>query len=177
MLATERLFLIPTTVPLLDAIVNEDWATLAARLGSVGYADNWLHFPEAYLWLRDYLREHDDAPAWWSYLIVHRHDVRLIGTCGFKGAPDPRGSVEVGYEIADAYQNRGFATETARALCDFAFAQPGVHVVTAQTLAEENASVNVLRKLGFTFMQEKTDLEDGKIWEWERRREQEKAGE
>ncbi len=176
MLVTDRLFLIPTTLPLLDAIVEENWGALSARLGGVDYAENWLHFPEAYAWLRDYLREHNDEPEWWSYVIVHRQDVRLIGTCGFKGAPDPSGSIEVGYEIADSYQGRGLATETARALCDFAFAQPGVRVVSAHTLAEENASVSVLRKLGFTFVQEKIDIEDGHIWEWQLGRAQPEGG-
>ena len=170
MLATDRLFLVPTTLPLLDAIVEADWATLAARLGGVGYAENWLHFPEAYVWLRDYLREHDDEPDWWSYLIIHRHGVRLIGTCGFKGAPDPAGSIEIGYEIADDYQGRGFGTEAAQALCDFAFAQSGVRSIMAHTLAEENASCRILRKLGFAFVQEKIDIEDGRIWEWQRGR-------
>ena len=170
MLATDRLFLVPTTLPLLDAIVEADWATLAARLGGVGYAENWLHFPEAYAWLRDYLREHDDEPDWWSYLVIHRQDVRLIGTCGYKGPPDPKGAIEIGYEIADAYQNNGYGTEAARALCEFGFAQPGVHVIIAQTLAEENASCKILRKLGFQFVQEKVDIEDGLIWEWVRGR-------
>ena len=93
---------------------------------------------------------------------------QLIGTCGFKGAPSIDGEVEIGYEIADNYQNRGLATETARALTEFAFAQSGVEKVIAQTLAEENASVRVLKKLGFEFVCAKIDIEDGEIWEWKR---------
>ena len=176
MLATDRLLLIPTTLPLLDAIVESDWAALAARLGGVDFADNWMHFPEAYAWLRDYLSDHNDEPEWWSYLIVHRQDARLIGTCGYKGAPNPWGAVEIGYEIADSYQGQGLGTEAAQALCEFGFAQPGVQVITAQTLGEENASCCILRKLGFQFVQEKVDMEDGLLWEWRRERMAVKAG-
>lgn len=166
MLETDRLFLIQSQVPMLHAIVEEDWPDLSRLLGGVDFADNWYHFPEVFAWMHDYLSENPDDGMWWTYLIVHKQDVRLIGTCGFKGAPSIDGEVEIGYEIADAYQNRGLATETARALSQFAFAQASVQKVLAQTLAEENASVRVLRKLGFQFVGAKIDIEDGEIWEW-----------
>lgn len=166
MLLTERLFLVPTTLPMLEAIVDEDWPTLSALLGGVDFAEHWTHFTEALIWMRDYAREHPTDMGWWNYLIIHRYDVRLIGTCGYKGAPGPDGAVEIGYEIADAYQGRGFAVESARALVERAFEHEGVRVITANTLAEENASCSVLRKLGFQFAGEHIDIEDGKIWEW-----------
>lgn len=165
MLQTERLFLVPATLPMLEAIVGEDWPSLSSLLGGVDLAENWTHFPETLVWTCDYLREHPDDLGWWNYLIIHRYDARLIGTCGYKGAP-MNGQVEIGYEIADAYQGRGFATEAARALMEFAFSHDAVQTVTAHTLAEENASCGVLRKLGFQFKGEHLDIEDGKIWEW-----------
>lgn len=167
-ITTERLYIVPATGPLLRLIVAENWPGLSAALGGVDIAEHWLHFPEAIRWMRDYLQEHPDEAGWWTRLIIHRKDVRLIGTCGFKGPPTPEGIVEIGYEIADGYQGQGLATETARALVEHAFAQGGVRVAVAHTLAEENASVAVLRKLGFRFVEEVFDLEDGKIWKWER---------
>lgn len=170
MLTTDRLFLIPSTLPLLDAVVDQDWPALAAGLGGVDFAENWNHFPEAQAWMRHYLHEHPDEITWWNYLIVHRADVRLIGTCGYKGMPTPEGLVEIGYEIADNYQGQGLATETARTLVDEAFRHEGVLSIIAHTLALENASVRVLRKLGFSFVHEIFDLEDGKIWQWQLQR-------
>lgn len=170
MLQTVRLFLIPTTLPMLEAIAADDWHTLSSLLGGVDIADRWTHFPEALLWMRDYAREHSPDMSWWNYLLIHRHDVRLIGTCGFKGPPGPDGLVEIGYEIADAYQGRGFATEAARRLMEHALAHDAVVAITAHTLAEENASCAVLRKLGFQFAGEHIDIEDGRIWAWHRER-------
>lgn len=170
MLQTERLFLVPTTLPMLEAIVEENWPALSALLGGVDLADQWTHFPEALIWMRDYAREHPTDMNWWNYLVIHRHDVRLIGTCGYKGAPGPDGTVEIGYEIAEAYQGRGFATESAQKLMDHALTFEAVRAVTAHTLAEENASCAILRKLGFQFVGEHIDIEDGKIWEWRRER-------
>jgi RimJ/RimL family protein N-acetyltransferase len=166
MLETARLFLVKATVPMLDAVVRQDWGQLSTLLGGVDFAEDWYHFPEVFAWMRDYLQEHPEDAGWWTYLIVHRQDARLIGTCGYKGAPSVDGTVEIGYEIAERYQNQGLATEAAGALTDFAFRQSGVRAVMAQTLAEENASVRVLRKLGFQYVGEKIDIEDGHLWEW-----------
>ena len=99
-------------------------------------------------------------------MTIHRTDKKLIGACGFKGEPDPNGDVEIGYETASAYRNRGLATEAARGLLRFAFGDERVRRVNANTLAEENASTRLLRTLGFTLTGEETDLEVGKIWTW-----------
>jgi [ribosomal protein S5]-alanine N-acetyltransferase len=166
MIETQRLFLVPSTAEMMHSAVEEDWPTLSRLLGGVDFADQWSHFPEAMLWMRDRLQDEPGESIWWNYLIILRSEARLIGTCGYKGPPEPDGSVEIGYEIADAYQSRGFATEAARALLEWALAQPGVSFVKACTLAEENPSVHLLRRLGFVFTEEKIDIEDGKLWEW-----------
>ncbi|HND89459.1 MAG TPA: GNAT family N-acetyltransferase [Saprospiraceae bacterium] len=166
MLSTTRLFLLPSSPAMLHAAVEGDQATLSRLLGGVSIAEHWSHFPEALVWMRDYLQDAPQEAGWWNYLIIHRPDACLIGTCGFKGPPGPDGAVEIGYEIADAYQGRGLATEAAGALADWAARQPGVSAITAHTLAEENASVALLRRLGFQFEGEWVDLEDGRIWGW-----------
>lgn len=165
-ITTPRLYLLPSSVAMLHAAVEEDWATLSGLLGGASIADQWSHFPEAMVWMYDYLQEAPGEAKWWNYFIVHSSDTCLIGTCGFKGPPGPDGAVEIGYEIAEAYQGQGLGTEAARALVDWASAQPGVVAVTAQTLAEENASVALLRRLEFQFEGEWVDLEDGCLWAW-----------
>ncbi|MFN0174931.1 MAG: GNAT family N-acetyltransferase [Saprospiraceae bacterium] len=166
MLQTERLFLVPANLPMLEAIADEDWPALSGLLGGVDFAEHWLHFPEAMIWMRDFLREHEADLGWWNFLIIHRLDVRLIGTCGYKGTPSIEGEVEIGYEIAEAYQNQGLATEAASTLVENAFRHEAVKLVTAHTLAEKNASNTLLQKIGFQFVSEQIDIEDGKIWEW-----------
>ena len=166
LLQTERLILFPAGLPILDAMVRKEWPQLSSLLGGVDLADGWTHFPEALAWMRDHLKENPEETGMWSYCVIHRNDVRLIGTCGYKGFPDPDGFLEIGYEIAVAYQNRGLATEAALALTGHALSMNGVSGVMAHTLAEENASAAVLRKLGFQFVEEIVDIEDGLIWRW-----------
>jgi [ribosomal protein S5]-alanine N-acetyltransferase len=170
MITTERLFLVPSTLPMLEAIVDNDLPALSAALGGVDIADQWYEDLNPMMWLRDFLREYNQTPEWWNYLFIHQHDVRLIGTGGYKGPPHVDGAVEIGYEIAESYRNRGLAREAAKGLCDNAFKHPEVSAVIAHTLAEENASVALLRKLGFQFVEEIMDVEDGLIWKWVLRR-------
>lgn len=166
MLETTVLFLMPATQAMLDAAAGNNMTSLSSLLGGVNIEPGWSQFPDALRWMRDYLRANPNENGWWSYFIVHGRDARLIGTCGYKGAPSAKGEVAIGYEIAPRYQNQGLATEASKALIDNAFLYPTVKAVVAQTLPQENASTAVLRKLGFTFVGENFDLNDGKIWEW-----------
>ena len=92
-----------------------------------------------------------------------------VGSCGYKGPPGADGSVEIAYGVDPEYQNRGYATEVAQALVDYAFTVDGISVVRAHTLSEVNASTRVLTKCGFEKLGEVIDPEDGLVWRWERR--------
>jgi ribosomal-protein-alanine N-acetyltransferase len=58
----------------------------------------------------------------------------------------------------------------ARLLTDLALRQPEVLIVRAHTLAEENASVRILRRLQFAHLGTVDDPDDGPVWRWERQR-------
>jgi len=103
---------------------------------------------------------------WWAYLPIHIESNTLIGSCGYKGPPNTNGMVEIGYEIVEAYRNQGYATELAHMLIGNAFNNPQVIKLQAHTLAIENASVKVLKKCGFVFVEELEDKEDGTILKW-----------
>lgn len=60
--------------------------------------------------------------------------------------------VEVGYSIMPAFQRLGLASEAVAALIDWAFSDPGVQLVTAETLPSLPASIRVLEKNGFQFL-------------------------
>lgn len=86
---------------------------------------------------------------WYTYwLIIIKAGPVGAGLIGFKGHPDAAGKTEVGYGIAEAYQNRGYMTEALRALSDWAFQNPDCRVLTA-TRVVNPASARVLAKLGW----------------------------
>jgi RimJ/RimL family protein N-acetyltransferase len=103
-----------------------------------------------------------------SFSIVERASGSVVGGCGFKGPPDAEGVVEVAYGIDPAHRGRGFATEAARALVEFAFASTRVRRVRAHTQPGNSASARVLTKCGFLPLGEVMDSEDGLVCRWER---------
>ena len=111
----------------------------------------------------------DSTPDPWrhGFFAVHRDRRCVIGTAGYKGAPDAEGIVEIAYGIAPEYQGQGYATEAAAALVTYAV-DHGARRIRAHTLPEANASTGVLKKCGFQFIGPVVDPEDGPVWRWER---------
>jgi ribosomal-protein-alanine N-acetyltransferase len=118
-------------------------------------------------WL-EMLRASTEPDVWrHGFAVVHRDDNIVIGTAGFKGPADEKGVVEIAYGIVPDYQGRGFATEAAASLTEFAYDTDGVKLVIAHTLPTPNASTRVLAKCGFKYVGEVNDPEDGPVWRWE----------
>ena len=131
--------------------------------------------------LREFYTSGEVSPAWFAalrsatvadpwrhgFFIVDPRRKEVVGTAGFKGPPDADGVVEIAYGVAPEYQGRGYATEAATALVEFALAEPSVRTVRAHTLPEPNASTRVLTKNGFRHLGEVMDPEDGRVWRWE----------
>jgi len=108
-------------------------------------------------------------PWQFGFAVIHKIDNVLIGMCGFPGPPDSERVAEIAYGIAPSYQGRGYATEVANALIDFASADSRVRTILAHTLAETNASTRVLEKCGFQKVAETVDPENNlPVWRWER---------
>ncbi len=168
MIKTERLNLIACELKHFDAF-EQDENKLGEML-NVEFADGWLVFPEIITHSREFLENNPDAANWWMYFFIHSADRKLVGNGGFKGKPDDRGMVEIGYAMAPAYRGKGLATEATQGLIDFAFSNPQIQTIQAHTLAEENESVRVLRKVEMTFVKELNDPEDGDIWQWQLKR-------
>jgi RimJ/RimL family protein N-acetyltransferase len=78
----------------------------------------------------------------------------------------PIGSRHCGTRRA-SFEGRGYATEAAAALVDFALASGQVRLVRAHTLPEVNASTRVLLKCGFRHVGTVVDPDDGPVWRWE----------
>jgi RimJ/RimL family protein N-acetyltransferase len=120
------------------------------------------------------------SPAWlagmraakvgdpWAYAfrVVQRDTNSVIGTCSFKGPPVD-GVVEISYSINPEHEGKGYATEAAQALVDFATSRQGVRLVIAHTLPGGAASKRVLGKCGFRYVGEAVDPEDGTVARFE----------
>jgi len=88
----------------------------------------------------------DPSMLYWGSWLVMTKDGQVVGDIGFKGKPDSRQAVEIGYGLLPAFLNRGFATEAVRALIDWVFDQTEVKAVLAKTDLTNQASIRVLEK-------------------------------
>jgi RimJ/RimL family protein N-acetyltransferase len=126
----------------------------------------------------DMLRSSFEPDVWLhGFAVVDRKETLVVGNTAFVGPPNENGEVEIAYGVVPSFEGRGYATQAATALTEFAFADPRVKTVIAHTLPEKNASTRILEKIGFTFIGEIEHPEDGTIWRWEKQLERITSGE
>ncbi|MEL7562551.1 GNAT family N-acetyltransferase [Dehalogenimonas sp. 4OHTPN] len=164
-IVTPRLDLILEDIAALEAF-SESPAKLASLLG----AEVPPHWPvcgaDVITYVIDWLKSDPELGGFGAYFIIHRDDRKLIGDGGFKGRPNQSGEVELGYSLIEAYRGQGYATEASRALADWAFSQPDVTAVRAETLPDGFASQAVLKKIGMVFDGEYLHPDDGRVFRW-----------
>ena len=166
---TASLVLIPTLPRHLVILIEEpdSFEKAAGLQAAPGLRDFFVSDEVSPQWVAE-LKKADDADPWHhGFLIVEDRSGLAIGSAGFKGPPDPTGAVEIAYGVVPEYQGRGYATEAAAALVDYARDKGQAVLVRAHTLPERNASTRVLEKCGFQCVGEKIDPDDGRVWRWE----------
>lgn len=151
----ERLELVAGTLQLARAEL-EDRERLA-RLLDARVPESWppeFNNSETQQFTVERLTEGPDQAGWWCWYLVLRDDGGsgrvLVGVCGFKGKPGADGTVEVGYSVLEEFQRSGYATEAVQGLLSWAFSQPEVTRVIAETLPPLTSSIRVLEKIGFS---------------------------
>jgi len=83
-----------------------------------------------------------------SWEIVLKKENRIIGGLCFKGSPDEKGRVEIGYGMQDEYRCKGYMTEAVKELINWAFSFNNVTEVIAETEKDNLPSYRVLEKAG-----------------------------
>jgi len=130
----------------LRAPSDSDVAAMVALAGDRRVAENTARIPHPYtaadaVGLLDSINQNGGETVFTIAL-----DGALIGMCGL----DPRqDSVELGYWLGVPFWGRGYATEAARALIDYAFAELRHEVLSSGARVSNPASRRVLEKCGF----------------------------
>jgi [ribosomal protein S5]-alanine N-acetyltransferase len=145
-LTTGRLELRPLPAAAAEALLN-DRAEASRMLG----ADVPPEWPQRDLLdlLPAQARASVDDERFGVWVMIDRETRSVVGDIGFLGPPDDARSVEVGYSVLPELRSRGYATEAARALVDWALQQPEVHVVVAGCEPGNLASIRTLERIGF----------------------------
>jgi ribosomal-protein-alanine N-acetyltransferase len=161
-LRTRRLELHAATVELAELAVGSGQA-LAQRLGAEPPA-GWPPplTEDTQYWLAEQLAAQPGEAGWWVWYWVTVEPAaprQLIGQGGFKGPPGPEHTVEIGYSVVREAHGRGYATEAAGALIEWAFAHRSVDRVIAHTYRHLTASIRVMEKNGLVFLEERAEEE------------------
>lgn len=156
---TDRLRLIPLDAAML-ADLQAGRLVLEQRLGlnpstmeiSPGMA---AEIEEAMEFWRDFTINHPADYRWGTnWEIVLDAEKVSIGGIGMGGPPNQEGQVTVGYHIDVRHHRKGYASEALAALRDWALQQPHCTAMVAFTPVENLPSQKVLRKCGFTLVDE-----------------------
>ena len=81
--------------------------------------------------------------------IIEKESNRYIGGAALRPVDKNQTHVDVGYALAPVYHGKGFATEAVKALVYEAFSRRGAERVFANIFVGNDASKNVVEKLGF----------------------------
>jgi ribosomal-protein-alanine N-acetyltransferase len=146
----------------LSAAENPD--DLAAKLAA-GFGGDAAPAREFIVQTQGLLTREPRPEPWGAYIAWDGETP--IGTCAFKWAPDPAGTVEIAYMTFPAFERRGYAGAMIAALFGVAL-RGGAKTVIAHTLPEENPSSRALKRNGFAWEGEVVDPEDGPVWRWSR---------
>jgi len=167
---TERLSLFPNSAQLVLALIEDPqrYEELGGFPAATGLKEFFTSDDVSDDFLTSLRAPSDPDPWRFGFAVVDRQQRSVIGAGGYKGPPDPMGMVEIAYGVVPSFQGQGYATEIARALCEYAVENGSVRLLRAHTMPEPNASTKVLKKNGFEFVGEVDDPEDGRVWRWER---------
>jgi [ribosomal protein S5]-alanine N-acetyltransferase len=154
---TRRLDLVLMSPELMRALLAADWDTVGQLLGAdipaVWRGEDWQ-------WLG---QRPDQAGAdasvipWLPRVLLLRGtgerggaEPVVVGEAGFHGPPDGGGRVEIGYLVVSRHRRHGYAEEAVRALMSWASTGHGITRLRASISPGNTASLNLIRKLGFT---------------------------
>ncbi len=131
---------------------HEDIPSLVRLAGAREVAATTLGIPHPYIDedARKFLAKSEDdfrAGRSVSFAICKMPEGELCGGAGLD-ISETHQRAELGYWIGVPYWRMGYATEAARAVVEFGFANLGLHRIHAHYFAENTASGRVLEKIG-----------------------------
>ena len=124
------------------------YAASENEMNKLAASEGDAHLREAYGEMLRGSLAHPEDWGWYALWLIVRKDGSHIGNLSFKGVPED-GVVELGYGIAEEFRGFGYATEAVETILAWAFDQPGVTAVAAETEPDNAASRRVLEKCGF----------------------------
>jgi RimJ/RimL family protein N-acetyltransferase len=157
---------------LLREFVTADWPAMLAYQRDPRYLRyyEWTDRTpgDAQRFVQLFLDQQEEQPRHkFQLAVVLKSNGQLIGNCGIRQASAGAHEADIGYELSPDQWGHGYATEAARAIVQFGFAELKVHRIWAWCIADNVASTRVLEKIGLKLEGRLRDKEyfKGRWWD------------
>ncbi|PWT76128.1 MAG: N-acetyltransferase [Bacteroidetes bacterium] len=95
------------------------------------------------------------------WIVVEKSSRTIVAELGFKGEPNAKGEIEIGYGTLPGYRGKGFMTEAVGGMIGWAKQLGSVKYILAETDEKNIASVKIVQKNNFQYLKKK-----GKMLWW-----------
>ncbi|MBE0337335.1 GNAT family N-acetyltransferase [Paenibacillus sp. 23TSA30-6] len=86
----------------------------------------------------------------YSFVVCHKEDDRIIGSIGLSFVVrGPLQSCMIGFDLDQAYNGKGYMTETVKQVVRYAFDELKFHRIVGEASPRNPGSIRVLEKAGF----------------------------
>lgn len=147
---TERLILFPLTYDIVCSVLNGE----TKELEGLGYKTDgkWPRSDTLDILpiIKDSLKGLKQSTGFELWIIVKKEDMVIIGDLGFKGEPNEKGEIEIGYGLIEDERKKGYGYESVKELIKWGFSQENVKKIKAECLINNIGSIKILQKVGLT---------------------------
>ena len=143
---------ITTSRLILRMFQKSDAADVARLCNNYNIFKNTLYLPypyrieDALLWMESHLENYETSKSY-EFAVTDKENGELFGGIALSNSQRFNHG-EITYWIGEEFWGRGYATEAAEALVQFAFSEKKYHKVFARCFGSNPASGRVLQKLG-----------------------------
>lgn len=97
------------------------------------------------------------------WIVIDSLSNTIVAELGFKGIPNNKGEIEIGYGTMPEQQRKGYMTEAVAGIVEWAAGREGVQYILAETDENNKASIRIVQKNGFRQFDKKGEM----LW-WRR---------
>lgn len=127
-----------------------------------GFANPYKHLVEGPSPLKHRIPRVKKEPAFAEIgLVLAIAAGELIGSAGFHDFPDENGMIEIGFGIVPEKQRQGYGVELLHGMWNEIANRSDVKILRYTVSPENDASMHIIKKLGFDLVGEQIDEEDG----------------
>ena len=92
------------------------------------------------------------------WIVVEKFAKIIVAELGFKGEPDTKAEIEIGYGTLSNHRGKGYMTEALGGMISWANNRHEIQGILAETEETNMASIRVLQKNNFLLLEKKKNM-------------------